>query len=126
MISATRLRVSSRTNGDSLITRETVFLETFARRATSLMVGRFSKLIVARLGAAADAGALERTAAGARRAVFLACFLAIDNPASAVLEHRYYCGYAVIAQPAVLCMPTMRRGRSHWRKSQGSEHILVL
>src|SRR5688572_12025427 len=118
MISVTRLRVSSRTNGDSLITRETVFLETFASRATSLIVGLFSKLIVARLGAAADAESLERAAADARRAVFLACFLAIYNPASAVLEHRYYCGYAVITQPAVLCMPTKGRSQNHWRKLQ--------
>ena len=38
MTAATRVRVSSRTAGDSLITRDTVFLETFARRAMSLMV----------------------------------------------------------------------------------------
>jgi hypothetical protein len=38
MISAMRVRVSSRTKGDSLMTRDTVFFETFARRAISLIV----------------------------------------------------------------------------------------
>src|SRR6478736_8619966 len=38
MTAATRVRVSSRTAGASLITRDTVFLETLARRAMSLMV----------------------------------------------------------------------------------------
>jgi hypothetical protein len=40
MMALTLSRVSSLTKGESLITRETVFLETFARRAMSLMVDR--------------------------------------------------------------------------------------
>ena len=38
MIATIRVRVSSRTNGESLMTRETVFFETLASRAMSLMV----------------------------------------------------------------------------------------
>jgi hypothetical protein len=38
MISLMRARVSSRTKGDSLMTRETVFFDTLASRAMSLIV----------------------------------------------------------------------------------------
>src|SRR3989337_4430696 len=68
MISAMRVRVSSRTNGDSLMTRETVFFETLASRAMSLIVcflpaprrnvaGRISAIGAAWISATARAGA---------------------------------------------------------------------
>ncbi len=41
MIASTRARVSSRRNGERLITRETVFFDTPDSRAMSLMVRRF-------------------------------------------------------------------------------------
>ena len=48
MTALTRTRVSSRTKGDWLMTRETVFFDTAAMRATSLIVGRFPGFIPAR------------------------------------------------------------------------------
>src|SRR5690606_703291 len=74
MTSAMRARVSSRTNGDSLMTRETVFFDTFASRATSLIVGRFSS----ETERAIEAGARGWRCGAARRAAFLACFLAMQ------------------------------------------------
>src|SRR3989337_2978743 len=84
MISLIRLRVSSRTNGDSLITRETVFLETFARRAISLIVCFFSNV---RRNAGRDStlatGRVSETArvlaGGACRVAFLAGFRTIGR-----------------------------------------------
>ena len=55
MISAMRARVSSRTNGDSLMTRDTVFFETFASRAMSLIVCLRSVPVTAESGSRAVA-----------------------------------------------------------------------
>src|SRR5688572_2982600 len=85
MVSLMRVRVSSRTNGDSLITRETVFLETFARRAISLIVCFFSNVrrSVAGRASATASGRGSETArvlgGGVCRVAFLAGFRTIGR-----------------------------------------------
>src|SRR4051812_28235906 len=77
MISVIRARVSSRTNGDSLMTRETVFFETFARRAISLMVCLRSSSVTK-----AGGGGCARGSAGAfagRPAIFVKGFLGMSG-----------------------------------------------
>src|SRR5262249_41722871 len=49
-------RVSSLTKGDWLMTRETVFFDTFARRAMSLMVARRPTILSGTLSAGVSGG----------------------------------------------------------------------
>jgi hypothetical protein len=73
MISVMRARVSSRTNGDSLMTRDTVFFETLARRAMSLMVCLRSALTMAACSAARECA--SGRAFGCGRTILVADFL---------------------------------------------------
>src|SRR5688572_30147668 len=65
MISSTRTRVSSLTNGDWLSTRETVFFDTLASRAMSLIVGLRSLSTVSAGSPLAGAGCVTCARAGA-------------------------------------------------------------